>query len=175
MKWYGKFHMDELSFDQWTQRELDMDATRWLGLLRFKEIYDLYCDLFGSQNVKVFLYEQIRRDAAPFISQVLGKDPSQVSREVEKFNSRHQNVRRGKVEYSVNLFAAKTKATHKTLRFILKRIPVSWKTVVRKALNSPVDLTLGDSTLAILAERYFSSYAQLEKQTGLPLKEYGYY
>jgi hypothetical protein len=84
-------------FEEWVRKAFETRSVNSpLLLFNYADLVELYCNLFGADHVKVFLYEDLIRDADRFIEDIsgyLGVD-SGISRELA--NGQTRNVRLSK-------------------------------------------------------------------------------
>ncbi len=174
MKWYGTHHMSRDGIDSWVSGMLNRTATTWLSMLKYCDIFEIYCRIFGSDRMMLFLYEDLEKDNDAYAENLcwhigVGEDGAGELFKKKRFRSR---LTEWQVQERI-LFARRPwlwRAYERLSNFKLSR------TLLRRISSSEESgFDLSPEVKERINQRYASQYEKLASETGLNLRAYGYY
>jgi hypothetical protein len=165
-----------LSFRSWVDTECSREGRKSrLYLFDYAELITLYRELFSSENLRVLLFEELRRDATLYVEDMcrfIGVDPAPA---VATFQENHRR--------NVNARITQRHARWRSFTQAVGFIPwdgILIKAGVRPAFarflerGKPLDTTLSGEQKEFLARFYAPSNRATADLLGVDLAAYGY-
>ncbi len=146
----------------------------------YDQTISIYEDVFGPENVGVFLFEHLKADPQDFARSVysfIGVDPDRV--DFSRGMGARSASERG--DEAPRLMARLSRLGHFRLRYnilpnvsISKHLPDKVDRWFRKTVNPPLSVTIPEDYAQRIRTRYADSNARLAERHKLPLEQYGY-
>lgn len=160
------------SFDDWLCAGLDPAHGFTFHLYDFKALADYYINLFGRENVGLFLFEEFVENKPWFIakmSEFLGIDAIEAQRLLE---GKHENPRKGQRLVLYKAFRSKLFPAVAFSAYI----PNALNQAVQRFLHggNPARIYLSDNAREAIEKAFGESNAYLANSYHLPLAKYGY-
>jgi len=146
-----------IPFTQWLQFQRSAEDQNYLGTLNYDAVIGCYMNIFGVDNVGVFLYEQFAQnpdDYAEALGGFLGVDRGVL-----------KTLMHGKREWQSPSTALQTEG-----KSVVYKLRAKWRGA--KANNE--SLSQMEQQMGLLRERYREGNARLQRDHLLPLSQYGY-
>jgi len=176
MKWFGTGHMRSQSYENWVCGELEKTQTSYISMIKYFDVYQLYCDIFGSCNVKVFVYEDILHDSNLFVKKLCRFLNVSESKGPTLFNQMRRNPRLTRLQYYLTVLFGMYPALQGIYNQISASLPEKTKAIVKQLLpERPLCTSLSDEVSNKLFHYFAEGNARLAFATGLDLKKYGYF
>jgi hypothetical protein len=162
-----------LSIDKWIKVALEDRQTKYFSCLNYYEIINLYSELFGRDNIGVFLFEELVNNPNQFanrISNFMEIDPEQ-SQII--LNNKHENV---SVSQRYNYYRALVRRRLMPHIESLKILPDDFKKNILFFLKSgnKKNYKIHPTTQAMLHEHFAPLNNKLQEEYRIDLTSYNY-
>lgn len=160
----GKFY----NVEEWLRRH----KNDYLPTLKFFDLAKIYADLFGFENVGVFLFEDMRRDPAKFsrnIASFIGVDQDIGAHLLE---GEHEHLRKSERMVHYARFRTIFLPHVELSRFVPNFAREACRRVLAQGSRATAEISEGWQ--AYLRDLYAPSNRNLAQSFGLALAEYGY-
>lgn len=165
-----------VNIDQWVERDLDNPFINFLESINYFKTIKFYSDLFGKENVGVFLFEDLKDNLetfAKYISRFLEidyketfkllknkKENSGMSKKVNHYRSFRNNLAKA-FPYSLQKIDIIKKIDSKLMKVLMK--------------GKKQKIFMNDATIKKLKSYFEESNFKLEQEFNLGLKNKNYY
>jgi len=175
MKWYGEHHFSRIDFNKWVTSMLNRPQTTWLSILKYYDLYKAYKDIFGDDSIIVYLYEDIAKDNPAFarkFCELIGVSSKEAG---ELFSRKQYRSRMTKWEIQERMTFAQNPGLGRLYFKIARRRPIRY--VMNRILpgRQKAGTRMSQENATRIQRRFCSQYERLALETGLNLKDYGYY
>lgn len=162
-----------VSLDEWVRIALEDNLTKYSSSLKYYEIANLYSDLFGKDNVGLFLFEELVNQPDLFadkISTFLGINSAYTK---SVLNNQHENF---SVSHRYNLYRILVRKKFLPHIESLKFLPKAWRMGILNFLKEgkKKDYEIGSAMQTKLHNYFVESNRKLEEEYGLNLSSYNY-
>ncbi len=163
-----------VSFDNFLDFEFGNYEESMMHSLEFEKVIRVYEDLFGAENVKVFVFENFISDKAAYLSDIcryIDVDPVPAA---ETFYGGHEKVRPSAANHYYRI------ARNHLLPGISIRNVIPGGTYLRQSLETllkrgrPARITMPEAWRARLSEIYAPGNRRLSQRYNLSLEKLGY-
>jgi len=179
---YSKFR-ETRTFKRFIRYAFKENFSNLVGsALCYKEIIDVYANLFGRENVQILVYEDLKNNIPRFYHS-LAESLSVNSSEIKKlFEEKQYNVRSHKDGYKLDERTLWEILGYYQKRFFPRLAVPSrtsklchWLMRVRMPSRMCSSVSLSDQEEADIMRRYHDGNRKLAEEYGLSLQEYGYF
>jgi hypothetical protein len=176
MKWYGKRHLSDQDFETWVRSELDKLQTSFLSMINYYPVYRVYGSIFGYSNVKVFMFERLAQDSSAFAADICRYLDVSVSKGSELLNLQRYNPRLTQWGYLRQILSGRSAVLKQMIHQSASHLPTALKQKIKRAVPTRPLLTVLSAQTSDRLFRYFAKdNAELARETGLNLQDYGYF
>lgn len=174
MQWYGTYHMSTADFNVWVTDMLNRPATTWLSLLKYYDIYQLYGQIFGADNMMLCLYEDIEKDNDAFAEKVCNYIGVSQEGAGELFAKKRFRSRLKQWQVQEKMIFAPHPRMWRIYHNHIKRRPINFL-MNRFLSGKQTGAHLSVQNADRINQRFSSQYRKLDSVIGLNLKDCGYY
>jgi len=171
-QWMKNYHVGRVSIDKWIDIQLGKHRSysgSIMGMANYDLLYKMYCEIFGDDQVTVFLFEQFCQDTSrglEALAEVIGipcENPERFLAESDQLNSR---ISSGELAIRKSKLGGIIPAIPTPLRKMGKRVIASMTRNVGGEIS-------GEQKIQV-ARVYAESNRAFQEATGLNLSQFNY-
>ncbi|TCK19075.1 hypothetical protein DFR30_2369 [Thiogranum longum] len=154
-----------ISFDRWLKLKLKARHRSILDDLNFYPIIDFYAGLFGRENIRIFLFEELREDSGRFASDMssfLDVDTAQFEK-LLKMDRQNPTISQDYIEF-----------WHRWGPWLPYRLAQKLALRMDNSKGRPAKIDIGEQSRALVRTLCAEGNRQLEETYNLPLRKFGY-
>lgn len=149
-----------LSMVDWLKFALRLPDRNFPSTIRYVDIIDCYCGLFGRDNVGLFVYEELVRDPVAYVRRMANFLDVDSAEMLQLQAGRHEHRSRPRMTPIMPM-----------PRRLLKWLASPFRTSLAPAAPST---EIPEPWLSLLSDQYRPGNRRLAESYGLPLERYGY-